>query len=93
MKIEVSYSYEAWPVGGYYAYDDSTYDGSEDSSSPMGYGKTVDDAIEELAAQCLSCPPYEDYTPEQLDEAEKSVAWDDDHTRKFITFLREYIHA
>lgn len=91
MKITVGYDYAAWPVGGYTAYDESTYDGDPESNAPMGYGRTVDDAIEELAAQCLSKPPYEDITVEQLNEAERNVEWNDDHTRRFITHLREYV--
>jgi hypothetical protein len=32
----------------WHAWDDDTYDGAEDSRSPMGWGKTEKEAIEDL---------------------------------------------
>lgn len=91
FAITVMYDHAAWPVGGYYAYDESTYDGAPDSNGPMGYGRTEADAIEELAAQCLSKAPWEDMTPADLDRAQSEAEAGDEYTLAFITHLREHI--
>jgi hypothetical protein len=38
----------------WHAVDDDTYDGAEDSRSPMGWGKTEKQAIEDLKEQLQS---------------------------------------
>lgn len=92
MRIHVGYDYAAWPVGGYYAYDEMTWDGDPESNGPFGWGKNESEAIEELAAQALSCRPYEDMTPNDLTVAEREAdAIGDVRTILFIAHLREYI--
>lgn len=92
MRIITGYDHAAWPVGGHFAYDESTYDGDTESRCPMGYGKTEADAIEELAAQWASTTGYEDFTTDSLDaDAVKAADRGDLNTTKFISHLREFI--
>lgn len=91
MRIVTGYDYVAWPVGGYYAYDESTYDGPE-YRGPFGHGTTEADAIEELAAQWLSAEGYEDFTVEDLDRWQVEASnRDDQHTLAFVRHLREFV--
>ena len=91
MRITTGYDDAAWPVGGFYAYDESTYDGPE-YTGPFAHGTTRDEALDELAAQWVSKEGYEDFTTESLDaEAVAAADRGDLTTTKFIDLLRQYL--
>lgn len=90
MTITVGYDHAAWPVGGYYAYDESTYDGPE-YTGPFAWGRSEVEALDELAAQWASKKGYEDFTVEDLDrEQQAATLRGDTTTLAFIRHLREY---
>lgn len=91
MKIVTGYDYAAWPAGGFYAYDESTYDGPE-YRGPFAHGESEADAIEELAAQWASMGGYEDFTTEDLDQWEtEALERGDLTTLDFVHRLREFV--
>lgn len=53
MKIKTSYVYPPIPqrTMDWQAWDDDTYDGAEDSHSPIGWGATEQEAIDDLKEQ------------------------------------------
>lgn len=93
MRIVTGYDHAAWPVGGYFAYDESTYDGAPDAGRQVfAHGTTEAEALDELAAQWASTAGYEDFTTESLDdEAIKAADRGDLTTTKFINLLRAFV--